>query len=196
MSPARGCAARQNLELGWVDGRRFSHRCTPSRAPGPASRAFKPWVRVPTCRQEIRFWSSPRFGEGGPDQMSNSAQGWSSPPSWSRARFVEDQSSRTRWIEVFCVIGEQSPPTLHAPRRTQPSQSLSPCSFTALVTLSRQRSSASVRTFEPPARPPCQPHGWQGSGCDTPWRYDGRTTSSEGSGRRQAPLGGHGARGW
>ena len=60
---------------------------------------------------------------------------------------------------------------------------------------SRQWFSAGRRALEPPARPPYRPHGWQGSGCDSPWRCGGRTTSQEGSGRRQAPLGDGGAPG-
>ena len=39
-------------------------------------------------------------------------------------RFSFDaQCSRTRWIEVFGGMGEQSPRTTHAPRRAQPAQS-------------------------------------------------------------------------
>ena len=45
-----------------------------------------------------------------------------------------------------------------------------------------------ARSLQPPARPPWWPNGRQGSGCDSPWRHGGVTTSSEGSRRRRAHL--------
>ena len=46
-----------------------------------------------------------------------------------------------------------------------------------------------ARSLQPPARPPWWPNSRQGSGCDSPWRHGGVTTSSEGSRRRRAPHG-------
>ena len=45
-----------------------------------------------------------------------------------------------------------------------------------------------ARSLQPPARPPWWPNSRQGSGCDSPWRHGGVTTSSEGSPRRRAHL--------
>ena len=111
------------LEPGRAHRRRLGLRCMHARCASPASRSFKPWVRVPMPRQETRFWTAQCVRGGGYSQMSTTARRRGSAPSWTRTLFVDAQCSRTRWIEVFGGMGEQSPRTTHAPRRAQPAQS-------------------------------------------------------------------------
>ena len=111
------------LEPGRAHRRRLGLRCMHARCASPASRSFKPWVRVPMPRQETRKGTAQCFRGGGYLQMSATARRRGSAPSWSRTLFVDAQCSRTRWIEVFGGMGEQSPRTTHAPRRAQPAQS-------------------------------------------------------------------------
>ena len=76
-------------------------------------------------------------------------------------------------------------------RRLGVAQSPAHTTATACRPSSTSRSSGlsliAAHSLQPPARPPWWPNSRQGSGCDSPWRHGGVTTSSEGSRRRRAP---------
>ena len=64
----------RTLEPGRAHRRRLSLRRMHARCASPASRSFKPWVRVPMPRQETRFGKSQCVRGGGYLQMADSAR--------------------------------------------------------------------------------------------------------------------------
>ena len=96
----------RTLEPGRAHRRRLSLRCMHARCAAPASRAFKPWLRVPICRQVIQKVTPRCFSLGRPWPPSDSSRFLARAPSWTRALFVDAQYPRTRWIEDFGGMGE------------------------------------------------------------------------------------------